>query len=72
MIIHPGYVGIDISKAHLDIFDASLARLSSIEMPLRTVRGMAYTEALPIDLNGLDGYALILCPTRQRPKRFLD
>ena len=26
MIIHPGYVGIDISKAHLDIFDASRGR----------------------------------------------
>jgi transposase len=27
MIIHPGYIGIDIAKAHLDIFDASLGRL---------------------------------------------
>ena len=26
MIIHPDYVGIDISKAHLDIFDASRGR----------------------------------------------
>jgi hypothetical protein len=45
-------IAIERGNDTLDIFDASLARLSSIELPLTTVRGLAYTEALPIDLNG--------------------
>jgi hypothetical protein len=49
-------IAIERANATVDIFDGSLARLSSTPLPhLATVRALAYTEALPIDLPGPDG-----------------
>ena len=45
-------IAIERGNTTLDILDASLARLASTQIPLLTIRGLAYTEGLPIDLNG--------------------
>ncbi|MEO8677869.1 MAG: PKD domain-containing protein [Vicinamibacterales bacterium] len=44
-------LAIDSDSGRLDIFDASLAKLSSLEMPVAPIFGLAYGEALPIDVN---------------------
>ncbi len=51
MIIHPDIIGIDVSKAHLDIFDAE--RGQSERLPNNAETGRALAERLSIRQNGL-------------------
>lgn len=41
MIIHPGFIGIDVSKAHLDIFDAEHGRAERLPNCAQTARALA-------------------------------
>jgi transposase len=40
MIIHPGFIGIDISKANLDVFDAALGQLQRIGNAPQPIAGL--------------------------------
>jgi len=49
-------IAINRDGPSLDVFDASLARVSSTPIPqLSSIRGLAYAEAVPIDLPPFDG-----------------
>lgn len=50
MIIHPDFIGIDVSKAHLDIFDAE--RGQPERLPNNAQTGRALAERLSTRPNG--------------------